>query len=105
MTTVIGWLIGASPEPYASFAFRMPRFAVIATLAALSLAGPVAGAGAATSCPATWKLVRSDTFKYHDALLRSQGVTTDGNGWFFSWQGGLQRTLDDFTPMAVATIP
>jgi hypothetical protein len=59
----------------------------------------------ATACTPGWKLVASDTFRGPDALLRSQGVTTDGRSWFFSWQGGLERTLDDFTPVALGTIP
>ena len=62
-------------------------------------------ASAATACPVTWKQTGSDTFRLHDALVRSQGVTSDGSGWIFSWQGGLERTLDDFTPVAAATIP
>ena len=37
--------------------------------------------------------------------MRSQGVTTDGSSWFFSWQGGLSHTLDDFTPIGVNTLP
>ena len=60
---------------------------------------------AAAPCPVTWKLVGTDTFRLHDTLMRSQGVTTNGRGWFFSWQGGLSRTSDDYTPMAVATLP
>src|SRR5436190_4939956 len=70
--------------------------------AVLALALPAANAGA---CSPGWKLVGTDTFRLHDALLRSQGVTTDGHSWFFSWQGGLERTLDDFTPVALGTIP
>jgi hypothetical protein len=49
--------------------------------------------------------VRTETFRGADALVRSQGVTSDGSSWTFSWQGGLERTLDDFTPVAVGTIP
>lgn len=70
-------------------------------LAQLCLVAPAAAA----PCPVTWKLVGSDTFRLHDTLMRSQGVTTDGRGWFFSWQGGLSRTTDDYTPMAVGTLP
>jgi hypothetical protein len=62
----------------------MPRATLAALIAVLVLALPIADASAA---------------------LRSQGVTTDGRGWVFSWQGGLQRTLDDFTPVAAGTLP
>jgi hypothetical protein len=83
----------------------MPKTLTAAILASLWLGAPIAGAGAAATCPAAWKLVGSDTFRLHDALLRSQGVTTDGHGWVFSWQGGLERTLDDYTPMAIGLLP
>ena len=81
----------------------MPKTLAAAILALFCLAVP--SAGAATRCATTWKLVGTDTFRLHDTLIRSQGVTTDGNGWFFSWQGGLERTLDDFTPVALGTLP
>ena len=77
----------------------MRRTALLALLVALVYAAP---ASAAKSC---WKLVGTDTFKAHDALMRSQGVTTDGSSWFFSWQGGVSHTLDDFTPIGVNTLP
>jgi hypothetical protein len=83
----------------------MPSARITAVIAAVALIAPVTQAGAAPAkCPPDWKLVGADTFRGADALLRSQGVTTDGHGWFFSWQGGLQRTLDDFTPTAYAPI-
>jgi hypothetical protein len=74
---------------------------ITAVITALALALP---GGAAAKCSG-WRLVGSDTFRAHDALLRSQGVTTNGSGWFFSWQGGLQRTMDDYIPLAAATLP
>jgi hypothetical protein len=74
---------------------------ITAVVAALALTLP---ASAAAKCSG-WRMVGSDTFRAHDALLRSQGVTTDGAGWFFSWQGGLQRTLDNYVPLAAATLP
>jgi hypothetical protein len=83
----------------------MPKTLTAAILALLWLGAPIANAGVATTCPTAWKLVASDTFRLHDALLRSQGVTTDGHGWVFSWQGGLERTLDDYTPTAIGTLP
>jgi hypothetical protein len=83
----------------------MPKALTVATLVVLALAAPSAGAGAAARCPVGWKLVGSDTFRGHDALLRSQGVASNGAGWIFSWQGGLERTLDNYTPMALGTLP
>jgi hypothetical protein len=62
-------------------------------------------APAASACQSGWQLVGSDTFRGQDALIRSQGVTTDGGSWTFSWQGGLERTGDDFRPQAIGTIP
>jgi hypothetical protein len=78
---------------------RRAWIASIATLVVLA-----APAGAAAKCT-DWRLVGSDTFRAHDALLRSQGVTSVGQGWVFSWQGGLERTLDGYTPVAFATLP
>ena len=81
---------------------RSPRSAAGAVVLA-GLTG--ATADAAAQCPvSSWKLVGSDTFTGADALLRSQGVTTDDQGWFFSWQGGIQHTLDDYTPTAYGPI-
>ncbi|HVO31117.1 MAG TPA: hypothetical protein VMV18_10285 [bacterium] len=39
-----------------------------------------------------WAQIGSDTFSLLDGLKRSQGVTTDGTSWFFSWEKGLQHT-------------
>jgi hypothetical protein len=77
------------------------RRALLLSLVALASFAPAATAAQ----PCGWKLVGTDTFKGQDALLRSQGVTTDGSGWIFSWQGGLSRTDDAFTPLAVGTWP
>ena len=66
----------------------MPKTAVAATFLVLWLVSAPTNAGAAARC---WKLVGSDTFRAQDALVRSQGVTSDGQGWVFSWQGGLER--------------
>jgi hypothetical protein len=73
---------------------------------ALAIAALAASAvPAAAACPTDWRLVGTDTFHYQDTLMRSQGVATDGQSWFFSWQGGLSHTLDDYTPIGVATLP
>jgi hypothetical protein len=78
----------------------MRKLLIAAVLTVLAVAPSVSAA-----CPASWKLVGSDTFRGADALVRSQGVTSDGTGWVFSWQGGLSRTDDAFTPMAANTLP
>src|SRR3982750_4428930 len=36
---------------------------------------------------------------------RSQGATTDGQSWFFSWQGGLEKTDNAFLTQAAGTWP
>jgi hypothetical protein len=62
------------------------------------------GARADTTCTETWSETRPpDTFT--EGLTKSQGVTTDGHSWIFSWQGGLERTNDAYTTQAVATWP
>lgn len=58
-----------------------------------------------STCTTSWTKVGSDTFRLPSGLLRSQGVTSDGSGWIFSWQGGLERTDDRFLTMAVGTLP
>src|SRR4051812_15068309 len=78
----------------------MPR--IVALIAVLASVVAVADAAAAEGC---WKLVGSDVFRGGDALMRSQGVTSDGAGWVFSWQGGLERTSDDYTPATLGTLP
>src|SRR3954453_1498332 len=80
----------------------MPRRLLIALLTGGALVVP---AGSASAVCSTWKQVGVDTFRWQDTLMRSQGVTSDGHGWVFSWQGGLSRTLDDYTPTAIATLP
>jgi hypothetical protein len=97
--------VNASATALAPLPVQMTKAVLAIALVLLSLAAASTNAGAAARCPTTWKLVGSDTFRAHDALLRSQGVTTDGHGWFFSWQGGLQHTLDAFIPTAIGTLP
>jgi hypothetical protein len=52
----------------------------------------------------TWKRVGVNTWRKH-GLPRSQGVTSDGHGWIFSWQGGISRTDDAYRVRAVNTYP
>jgi hypothetical protein len=73
----------------------MQRRHFTALLTVLALVVPASDAGAVCT---NWTQVGSDTFRRQDTLMRSQGVTSDGHGWLFSWQGGLSRTLDDYTP-------
>ena len=39
---------------------------------------------------------KTDTFSYGDAIVRGQGVTTDGTSWFFSGTTGLEKTSATF---------
>lgn len=68
---------------------------------------PVAGARLAAACAdATgWHETGRETFRLPQGLTRSQGVTSDGSGWIFSWQGGLERTNDTYLTQAYATLP
>jgi hypothetical protein len=91
----------------------MPRRAAlvlgIALLAPLAAAAPASAAAVPDPfgpCAPTWQLTSTDTFQGADALARSQGATTDGTYWYFSWQGGIQRTLDvngTYVPEAAGT--
>jgi len=80
-------------------------FGVIATSPSPASATPVSSPTSIVECATSWRLVKTDTFRGADALLRSQGVTTDGEGWIFSWQGGLSRTDDAYLPSTVGVIP
>jgi hypothetical protein len=57
------------------------------------------------TCTETWHEVGAESFPLPGGLLRSQGVTTDGSGWIFSWQGGLERTDDAYRTQIVNTWP
>lgn len=50
-------------------------------------------------------MVGSDTFRLPSGLSRSQGVTSNDRGWIFSWQGGLERTNDNYLTQAVGALP
>ena len=77
----------------------------LAVAAAVLVCAPVSGRAAPPGCSPTWALVGTDAFRGADALARSQGAATDGHGWFFSWQGGLERTDDSYLDQAVGTWP
>ena len=83
---------------------RWTTYALTAALLAGTTASAVA-APAAPCTPAPWKLTRTDTVTLPLGYTRSQGVTWDGTGWIFSWQAGLTRTDDAYTPSAAGTIP
>jgi hypothetical protein len=62
--------------------------------------------GALADARCTWRETRAaDNFIGPNALTRSQGVTTDGSAWIFSWQGGLERTNDAYVTQAIAGWP
>jgi hypothetical protein len=49
----------------------------------------------------------TDTFSYGDAIVRGQGVATDGTSWFFSGTTGLEKTSATFasTKKSAIAIP
>lgn len=81
---------------------RLLRSAVALT-ALVAIGTPIHAGAARPDCNPTWTLVSTDAFRGADALARSQGAATDGHGWFFSWQGGLERTDDSYLDQAVGT--
>ena len=83
---------------------RWTTYALTAAVLAASTASAVA-APTGTCTPGPWRLTRTDTFTLPAGYLRSQGVTWDGTGWIFSWQGGISRTDDAFTTTAAGTLP
>src|SRR6195952_5228163 len=52
---------------------------------------------------AVWQLAGVEQFYANDpvssGIYRSQGIATDGNQWFFSWQYGLERADANFTSL------
>lgn len=84
---------------------RWRTYAVVAVLVAGSTTVATADSPRTTCAAGPWTLVGSDTFGLPLALARSQGVTSDGNGWIFSWQGGVSRTDDTYTTLAANTLP
>lgn len=52
-----------------------------------------------------WTQVGVDKFYLPSGLSRSQGITSDGRQWFFSWQYGLERTNDAYANSQLASIP
>jgi hypothetical protein len=80
----------------------MKRLAV--ALAALLVVVPGSAASAATPAT-TWTQKSNQVFLGLDALQRSQGVTTDGSSWYFSWQFGLSKvSLDGKTVLTSNTV-
>jgi hypothetical protein len=84
---------------------RVQRCALALSTAAAALVAPAVASAAPGSCAPTWTLVGTDEFRGASALTRSQGATTDGQGWFFSWQGGLERTDDAYLTQAAGAWP
>jgi len=76
---------------------------LFAAALALSAGVPVRAATVASCAGAEhWVRVGVNNFKPM-ALIRSQGVTSDGKGWIFSWQGGISRTNDHFQTLLYNT--
>lgn len=50
-----------------------------------------------------WATLNTDTFAYADAVVRGQGVATDGTSWFFSGTTGLEKTSATFGTTAKST--
>jgi hypothetical protein len=69
--------------------------AVTAVLAGTAGADPLPPTGGCTTTT-TWKQTGVTTFQLPEAGLRSQGITTDGKSWYFSWQFGLEHTTDNY---------
>jgi hypothetical protein len=67
---------------------------LVVAVAALHVA-PAARADDAP-CTETWHETGAKSFPLPKGLTRSQGVATEGEGWIFSWQGGLERTNDRY---------
>ena len=55
----------------------------------------------------TWTTLGTDTFAYAEAIVRGQGVASDGTSWFFSGTTGLERTNATFgsTTKSAIAIP
>lgn len=47
---------------------------------------------AAQAASSAWTQTGADVFYVPDAIYRTQGMTTDGTSWYFSWQYGLEKT-------------
>ena len=54
-----------------------------------------------------WTTLTTDTFAYAEAMVRGQGVATDGTSWFFSGTTGLEKTNATFgsTTKSALAIP
>lgn len=86
----------------------MPSLLRIASAVfALTLLTAPSGGRAATCTPeaaTSWTEVGHQFFKLR-GLPRSQGVTSDGESWFFSWQGGISRADNHYRDRAITPIP
>ncbi len=72
------------------------------SLTCLALAFAACSTASATE---QWTQVGVDKFYLPVGLYRSQGITTDGKQWFFSWQYGLERANDAYASSQLASIP
>src|ERR1051326_9398512 len=101
-------LAGSAREPLLDVNRRgATRFLRWLCAAALALsAGIPVHAATVTSCSGAehWVRVGVNTWR-KQALIRSQGVTSDDHGWIFSWQGGGSRNGAAHHVLAYNTFP
>jgi hypothetical protein len=81
---------------------RLARLGALSLTLACSIPVLPGQALAASAVKEQWQLVDVQQFFLHNppysftGLYRSQGIATDGEQWFFSWQYGLERADDAF---------
>lgn len=80
---------------------RIASPGIVKSLTCLALAFACSTASATEQ----WTQVGVDKFYLPTGLSRSQGITSDGRQWFFSWQYGLERTNDAYATSQLAGIP
>jgi hypothetical protein len=85
--------------------WRICTLAAVLMSSGTALAAAGDGGGTSSCTPGPWTLVSTDTSPLPLGLTRSQGVTSDGNGWIVSWQAGVSRTNDAYTVLAATTLP
>lgn len=81
---------------------RRESLGILKSAASLALMFAVWSTASATE---QWTQVGVDKFYLPTGLSRSQGVTTDGKQWFFSWQYGLERANDAYASAQLTSIP
>ena len=81
----------------------MPILAPRIPLKAVLLAALASASALPAQAVEAWQLAGVEHFYANDAarsgIYRSQGIATDGQQWFFSWQYGLERAGNDFVSL------